>query len=155
MRKRFFQPIWKFEEIEKQLIVLEEKGWRLDKIKGFRCFEFVKATPKTVCYFFTYSLTREKLNMNLIENTLVQNLGAHQIKGSFLEGLGITSVFRITKQAELTEQLDNRDIILEHYLFKKIVLGIIKEIIKAINFIINEKPDFLILSLNCSPLKKQ
>lgn len=125
MKKRFFQPIWKFEEIEKQLTVLEESGWRLDKIKGFRCFEFVKSTPKTVRYFFTYTLTREKLNMNLIENTLVQKFNANQIKGNFLEGLSGTSVFRITKQAELTEQLNNRDIILQHYLFKKVVLGII------------------------------
>ncbi len=125
MKKRFFQPIWKFEEIEKQLAALEESGWRLDTIKGFRCFEFVKSTPKTVRYFLTYTLTREKLNMNLIENTLVQSFGANQIKGTLLEGLGGTSVFRITKQVELTEQSDNRDIILQHYLFKKVVLGII------------------------------
>ncbi len=125
MKKRFFQPIWKIEEIEKQLTVLEESGWRLDKIKGFRCFEFVKSTPKTVRYFLTYTLTREKLNMNLIENTLVQNFNANQIKGTFLEGLSGTSVFRITKLAELTEQLKDRDIILQHYLLKKVVLGII------------------------------
>ena len=125
MRKRFFQPIWKFEEIEKQLSVMEENGWRLNKIRGFRCFEFVKSTPKTVQYFFTYSLTREKLNMNLIENTLVQQFNANQINGTLLEELGLTSVFRITKQVELTEQLNDRDIILQHYLFKKVVLGII------------------------------
>lgn len=125
MKKRFFQPIWKFEEIEKQLTALEENGWRLDKIKGFRCFEFVKSKPKTVQYFLTYSITREKLNMNIIENSLVQNFGANQIKGTLLEGLGGTSVFRITKQAELTEQSDNRDIIIQHYLFKKVVFGII------------------------------
>ena len=70
MKKRFFQPVWKFEEIENQLTFLEENGWRLNKIRGFRCFEFVKSTPKTVQYFFTYSLTREKLNMNLIEMEL-------------------------------------------------------------------------------------
>ena len=125
MKKRFFQPLWKFEEIEKQLTVLEEKGWRLNKIGGFRCFEFVKSTPKTVQYFFTYSLTREKLSMNLIEDTLVQKLNANQIKGTFMEGLGGISIFRITKQAELTEQLNDRDIILQHYLLKKVVLGIV------------------------------
>ena len=125
MKKRFFQPVWKFEEIEKQLTSLEENGWRLDKIKGFRCFEFVKSNPKTVRYFLTYTLTREKLNMNLIENTLVQNFNANEISGTFLDSLGGTSVFRITKQAELTEQLKDRDIILQHYLFKKVVLGII------------------------------
>ena len=125
MKKRFFQPIWKFEEIEKQLAALEESGWRLDKIKGFRCFEFVKSKPKTVQYFLTYSITREKLNMNLIENTLVQKFNANEIRGTLLDGLGGTSVFRITKQVELTEQSDNRDIIIQHYLFKKVVFGII------------------------------
>ena len=125
MKKRFFQPIWKFEEIEKQLAALEESGWRLNKIKGLRCFEFVKSKPKTVQYFLTYSITREKLNMNIIENSLVQNFGANQIKGTLLESLSGTSVFRITKQEELTEQSDNRDIIIQHYLFKKVVFGII------------------------------
>ena len=125
MKKRFFQPIWKFEEIEKQLTALEESGWRLNKIKGLRCFEFVQSKPKTVQYFLTYSITREKLNMNIIEDSLVQNFGANQIKGTLLEGLGGTSVFRITKQEELTEQSDNRDIIIQHYLFKKVVFGII------------------------------
>ena len=125
MKKRFFQPIWKFEEIEKQLTILEESGWRLDKIKGFRCFEFVKSKPKKVKYLFTYSITREKLNMGIIENNLIQNYNANQINGCFIEGSGGTSVFRITKQAELTEQLMDRDIILQHYLFKKVVWGII------------------------------
>ena len=120
MKKRFFQPIWKFEEIESQLTVMEENGWRLNKIRGLRCFEFVKSTPKTVQYFFTYSLTREKLNMNLIENSLVQQFNANQIKGTLLDGLGLTSVYRITKQVELTEQANDRDIILQHYLFKKV-----------------------------------
>ena len=147
MRKRFFQPIWKFEEIEKQLTVLEESGWRLEKIKGFRCFDFVKSTSKTVRYFFTYSLTRENLNMNIIENSLVQNFGANQIKGSFLEGLGVTSVFRITKQSELTEQLMGRDIILCHYLFKNIVLNIICFLLVfiplAIGCILNAKKLFM------------
>ena len=63
--------------------------------------------------------------MNIIENSLVQNFGANQIKGTLLEGLSGTSVFRITKQEELTEQSDNRDIIIQHYLFKKVVFGII------------------------------
>ena len=125
MKKRFFQPVWKFEEIEKQLTALEESGWRLNKIKGLRCFEFVKSKPKTVQYFLTYSITREKLNMNLIENTLVQKFNGNEIRGTLLDGLGGTSVFRITKQAELTEQLNNSDIILQHYLFKKVVWGII------------------------------
>ena len=118
MKKRFFQPVWKFEEIEKQLTSLEENGWRLDKIKGFRCFEFVKSNPKTVRYFLTYTLTREKLNMNLIENTLVQNFNANEISGTLLDGLGGTSVFRITKQEELMSNLTT-EILLYNIIFSK------------------------------------
>lgn len=125
MKKRFYQPAWKFEEIEKQLTALGENGWRLEKISGFRCFEFVKSKPKTVRYFFTHTLSKEKLNMNLIENSLVQKFNANQIKGSFIEGLSSISVFSITKDVDLTEQKFNRDIILQYYFLKKFILGII------------------------------
>ena len=125
MKKRFFQPIWKFEEIENQLKVLEENGWRLNRIKGFRCFEFVESKPKQVQYFFTYSMVKETSNMYPIENALAQKFNATQIKGNFFEGLGITSIFRITKTEQLNEQKLNRDIILHHYLFKKFIFGIV------------------------------
>ena len=125
MKKRFFQPIWKYDEIENELANLEEKGWRLNQIKGFRCFEFVESKPKQVQYFFTYSMVKEKSNMYLIENTLAQKFNATQIKGDFFDGLGITTIFRITKTEQLNEQKLNRDIILHHYLFKKFILGIV------------------------------
>ena len=54
MVKRFFAPIWKCDEIEAELSRLEKEGWRLDKISGFRKFEFTKATPKDKAYFFTF-----------------------------------------------------------------------------------------------------
>ena len=72
---------------------------------------------------FTFSVIGRAFS--IIENSLVKNFNANEISGTFLDGLGGTSVFRITKQAELTEQSDNRDIILQHYLFKKVVFGII------------------------------
>ena len=125
IKKRFFQPIWRFEEIENKLAILEEEGWRLDKIRGFRSFEFMKSQPKTAIYFFTHSMTREKLDMHLIEDTLIQKFNANQIKGDFIEGLSSTSVFRVTKDVDLTEQKSNRDIILQYYLFKKFLLGMI------------------------------
>ena len=46
MTKRFFTPAWKCEKLESELSRLEQEGWRLDKISGFRKFEFIKATPK-------------------------------------------------------------------------------------------------------------
>ncbi len=81
--------------------------------------------------------------MNLIENALVQNFNANQIKGTLLEGLGGISVFRITKQAELTEQSNDRDIILQHYLFKKVVLGIIFFLLLLVTLIIGVVINFV------------
>ena len=125
MKKRFLYPIWKFEEIEKELALLEENGWRLNKISGIRCFEFVKSTPKATKYFFTYNIPRENINMYLTEDTLQQKFNANPVKGSFIEGLGITTIFRLTKPAELAEQVTNRNIILQQLIFKRVVWGII------------------------------
>ena len=64
MKKRFFQPIWKFEEIEKQLTSLEENGWRLDKIKCFS-LEGRKAT------LIIHSSSAKRLHSSLfIQNPL-------------------------------------------------------------------------------------
>ena len=125
MKKRFLYPIWKFDEMEKELALLEKSGWRLDKIKGLRCFEFVKSTPKTTTYFFTYYLAREKLTMHLIEDTLKQDFNANQIKGSLAVGFGGVYVFRLTKPVGLTEQKVFRNIVLQHLVFKKVVYGLL------------------------------
>ncbi|MBQ8783138.1 MAG: DUF2812 domain-containing protein [Clostridia bacterium] len=117
MKKRFLHPIWKFDEIEKELSVLEQNGWRLNKIYGIRNFEFVKSKPKSVKYFFTYSIPREKINMYIIEDTLKQKFNATEIRGNF----GGTQIYRITKQGEVEEQIFNRNIILQHYLFKRMI----------------------------------
>ena len=53
MKKRYLHPIWKIDEIEKELSILEQNGWRLNKIYGIRNFEFVKSKPKSAKYFFT------------------------------------------------------------------------------------------------------
>ncbi len=121
MKKRFLYPIWKFDELEKELSALEENGWRLNKIHSIRNFEFLKSTPKSVKYFFTYSMPREKKNMYSIESTLTQKFNANKIQGNLTENWGIIHFYRITKQVDVEELLVERNTVLRHYLIKNIV----------------------------------
>ena len=52
MKKHFWQPIWRFEEVESELAALEQDGWRLHAVHRFRCFEFVKSHPKNTRFFY-------------------------------------------------------------------------------------------------------
>ncbi len=120
MKKRFLYPIWKFDEIEKELSVLEENGWRLNKIYGIRSFEFVKSKPKTTKYFFTYSMPRERVDMYSIENTLKQEFGATKIKGK-----GSVEFYRITIDVKLDQQVIDRNILLQYFLYKRIIINVL------------------------------
>ena len=125
IKKRFFQPIWKCDEIEDELTNLEENGWRLSRIKGFRHFEFVESKPKQVRYFFTYYMAKEKSNMLHIDNILLKKFKANHITGRFWSGVIITNIFRITNTDELDLLRIQRDIVLRRYLFKNFILGIL------------------------------
>lgn len=120
VKKRFLYPIWKFDEIEKELSVLEENGWRLDKVHGIRNFEFVKSKPKTTKYFFIYSMPRERVDMYLIENTLKQEFGATKIQGK-----GSAEFYRITKDVKLDQQMTDRNILLQYFLCKRIIINVL------------------------------
>ncbi|MBQ8783134.1 MAG: DUF2812 domain-containing protein [Clostridia bacterium] len=120
MNKRFFHPIWKLEEIEKELSDLEENGWRLNRIHGIRNFEFVKSKTKITKYFFTYSLPRERINMYDIENTLKQEYNATKIEGN-----GTVNFYRITDDVELEQQRKDRNIILQYILRKRLILHLL------------------------------
>lgn len=160
MKKIFLHPIWKFDEIEKELSILEQNGWRLNKIHGIRNFEFVKAKPKSAKYFFTYSIPREKINMYIIEDSLKQKFNATEIHGNLIEILGITKAYRITNEVEYEEQVHNRNIILQHYLFKRmiycllvllllstpLIMGLILNSEKLFNDIISQFSGFLLLA---------
>lgn len=125
MKRRFICTFWNLEKIEKKIDVLEENGWRLNKVGGLFSFEFVSSVPKKVQYFFTYSIPRNKLNMHIIEGSLTSNFGGNKIKGNFFEGIGTTNIFRITKQVNLTEQKLNRAIVLSYCFFQKMLLDLL------------------------------
>ena len=107
--KRFFSPIWKCEKIETELELLENNGWRLEKISGYRKFQFVKSQPKTTKYFFTCSFARDR-GMIITEQALKSQCKATEISGSFIESLKTTRIYRITREEDLLQRKIYRNI---------------------------------------------
>ena len=143
--RRFCAPIWKCEEIESELEQLENNGWRLDKISGFRKFQFTKSQPKTTKYFFTCSFVRES-GMILIEQALKSQCKATEISGNFIELLKTTSVYRITRAEDLLQRQIYRNIYLRHLVLQYILLGLLFTLISVasitLSCVLNKNPLF-------------
>lgn len=120
---RFFSPIWKCEEIESKLEQLEKDGWRLDKISGFRKFQFIRSQNKEVKYFFTCSFVKEH-GMIQTEQALKSQFKATEIRGGFIELLKTTSVYRITKTEDLLQRKFYRNIYLRHLVMQYVLIGL-------------------------------
>lgn len=58
MKKFIFFPLWKIEDIENFLEMMERKGFRLVNVKFSYCFCFEPTQPKEVCYFLSYKSFR-------------------------------------------------------------------------------------------------
>lgn len=151
MIKRFFSPIWKCEEIETKLVHLENDGWRLDRISGFRKFIFVKSQPKTTKYFFSCSFVRES-GMMITEQALKSECKATQISGSFVELLKTTSIYRITREEDLLQRIIYRNIYLRHLVTQYILIGLLFTLIAVagitLSCVINKNPLFAIRHLS-------
>ncbi len=145
MTMRFLSPIWKCEEIESKLEQLEKDGWRLDKISGFRKFRFIQSQKKTVKYFFTCSLVKER-GMTLTEQALKSKFNATEISGNFIELLKTTSVYRITKIEDLFQRKYYRNIYLRHLVLQYILIGLLFTTIAAVSItlscVVNKNPLF-------------
>ena len=121
--KHFYAPIWKCEEMESELERLENEGWRLEKISGFRKFTFVKASPKTAKYFFTCSFMKES-GMIQTEQLLKRKYKATEIPGGFIEGSKTTSIYRITREADLKQRKVYRNLYLRHLVWQCILIAL-------------------------------
>ena len=120
MTKRFFAPLWKCEEIESELSRLEQEGWRLDKISGFRKFEFVKAKPKNATYFFTY-WTKAR-NMYDYEASLRREYKALPI---MIKGANTMRIHRIPEDVDLTPYKRPRNFFLRYLVLQYVWVGLI------------------------------
>ena len=121
MVKRFFAPIWKCDEIEAELSRLEKEGWRLDKISGFRKFEFTKATPKDKAYFFTF-YTKDR-NMFDYEYFLKREYKANEIKGRFID-VSVSSLYRMPQNVDLIHCTLARNFFLRYVVLQYVWVGL-------------------------------
>lgn len=65
-----FYTVSNFEKVEKFLSVMEENGYRVDKIHCNYFYSFIKVKPKKVHYFLTYSPLGSSLSMYGLEMKL-------------------------------------------------------------------------------------
>ena len=107
MKKRIFYPIWKLEEVERQLSDMERQGWRLHKLLGLYGFEFVSAQPKEVQYFITYSICRGPRMWDL-EHDIKSKFNANPISNVF-HPMRQIEIFRITQPSDLQETREQRN----------------------------------------------
>lgn len=121
MVKRFFAPIWKCDEIEAELSRLEKEGWRLDKISGFRKFEFTKATPKDKAYFFTF-YTKDR-NMFDYEYFLKREYKANEIKGRFID-FSVSALYRMPQNVDLIHCTLARNFFLRYLVLQYVWVGL-------------------------------
>ena len=121
MVKHFFAPIWKCDEIEAELSHLEKEGWRLDKISGFRKFEFTKATPKDKAYFFTF-YTKDR-NMFDYECFLKREYKANEIKGRFIDSL-VSALYRMPQNVDLIHCTLARNFFLRYVVLQYVWMGL-------------------------------
>lgn len=142
MIKRFFAPIWKCDEMEAELSRLEKEGWRLDKISGFRKFEFKKAQPKDKAYFFTFCL--KERNMIDYEFFLKREYNANEIKGSFIDFSG-SSIYRMPQNADLDHCKLARNFFLRYLVLRYVWLGLFFMALSIVGIILSNTVAELVL----------
>lgn len=89
--------LWKIEDVERYLENMEQKGYRLEKIKFSHCFYFKESAPKQMCYFLSYKSFRGK-SMGHCDYALVSEHNANPIET-------IMCFYTIYRTKELKENL--------------------------------------------------
>ena len=140
MTKRFFAPLWKCEDIESALSRLEQEGWRLDKISGFRKFEFVKATPKNTTYFFTYWM-RER-DMYDYEASLRREYKALPI---MIKGANTMRIHRIPEDVDLTPYKRPRNFFLRYLVLQYVWGGLLFMALSIVGILLSNTVAELVL----------
>ena len=79
MKKFIFFPLWKIDDVEKYLECMEQKGYRLEKIKHSHYFYFKESIPKQMCYFLSYKSFRGK-SMGHCDYALLSKHSANPIE---------------------------------------------------------------------------
>lgn len=94
MWRFIYYPQWKYETIEKKLKMLEEQGYRLEKVWLLYFFNFKKVRPRKTRYIFTYTFVKE---WGMIEcgYWLRRQFGANTIPAYLCSS---TIIYRITDE---------------------------------------------------------
>lgn len=79
MKKFVFFPLWKIENVEKYIETMEQKGYRLEKIKHSYYFYFKESIPKQMAYFISYKSFRGK-SMGYCDYALLSEHNANSIE---------------------------------------------------------------------------
>lgn len=82
MKKFMFFPLWKIETIEEYIESMEQKGYRLEKIKHSYWFYFKESKPKQMSYFLSCKSFR-KSSMECCDYALLSNHGANPIESTW------------------------------------------------------------------------
>ena len=82
MKKFVFFPLWRIEDVEKHLESMEQKGYRLEKIKHSYWFYFKESTSKQMCYFLSYKSFRGS-SMGNCDYALLSKHSANPIKSKW------------------------------------------------------------------------
>ena len=82
MKKFVFFPLWRIEDVEKYLESMEQKGYRLEKIKHSYWFYFKESTSKQMCYFLSYKSFRGS-SMGYCDYALLSNHSANPIESQY------------------------------------------------------------------------
>ena len=120
--KYLFYPLWRIEELEKELKDAESKGMKLKEVKRFNRFVFEESAPKDTLYIVTYNMTNDyRPDMFEWERILLSDYKANEIKSK-----SSYSFFRITQdERELKGFIDYRNAYFKHVLLHYFLISLI------------------------------